>query len=214
MGDISNKSLAALLVVAIVVSVAGTWLVVNQGPSLLKVTGRQTDTGTASLTIQSAASIKFLDDAIAWGNVKVNTTGSHVLCYLDTAVPTTSNGTGCVFGYTAETSGLVIENDGNKDLTVNLNFSKTSADFMDGSNPVVKYKVGEGAEASSCGNLTGTTTYADFAVNNPEICAADNAGLSYIDSSDDLRVDIQVAVPYDATVEAKSVTVTVTGTQI
>jgi hypothetical protein len=41
MGDISNKSLAALLVVAIVVSVAGTWMVVNNGgPGLAGISGQ------------------------------------------------------------------------------------------------------------------------------------------------------------------------------
>jgi hypothetical protein len=212
MGDISNKSLAALLVVAIVVSVAGTWLVVNQGPGLARFTGAATDTGTASLTIGTTTSIMFEDDAVAFGAVSVNTTGSYTACYLDTSVATTANGTGCVNGYTAETSGFTIQNDGNVFLLVNLNVSNTANTFIGGTGPAYEYK-GNQVEAGSCVNATYATTFTSVPNNNAFVCGGPTLdALDYDDASDEIHFDVRLVVPYDSSTGVKSSTWTITGT--
>ena len=206
MGDISNKSLAALLVVAIVVSVAGTWLVVNNGPGLAKLTGGVADTGTASMTISTTASIMFEDDAVAFGAVGVDV--GQTTCTLDTSVGG-ADGTGCKAGFTAETDGFTIQNDGNKDLIVDLNVSNNAAGFFGGTGAVYQYK-GNEVEVGSCATPSYSGGYTDVNTSNPQIC--DN--LDYTDASDEIHFDVKVVVPYDATAGAKSSTWTATGTAI
>jgi len=89
MGDISNKSLAALLVVAIVVSVAGTWLVVNKAPGgLSQLTGRYDATVGVEILSNTAASLT--DSTIA---VQAAVSTGASTCAIDTEANTS---VGCI----------------------------------------------------------------------------------------------------------------------
>lgn len=103
MGDISNKSLAALLVVAIVVSVAGTWMVVNKAPGLKQVTGKYD--ATLAIEIQANTAAEFTDATISVA-AYVNTTEDA--CAGETETPTA---TGCA-GLSGGNDKLVLKNTG------------------------------------------------------------------------------------------------------
>ena len=207
MKEIPNKSLAALLVVAIVVSVVGTWLVVNQKPGALKTTGAAVDTGTATMDIQTTTSIKFTDNAVAWGAVSVDTTGGYTNCTLDTDGGT---GVGCS-QFTPDPDGMTITNDGNTKLKVELSNNATAAEFIGGTGSTYEYKfVDPGAK---CGNFTGSTNYGNVPTVDTIVCDAPG-GLKYADGSDTMTFHLKIVIPYDAETGAKSATWTATGTEV
>ncbi|MEK6848947.1 MAG: hypothetical protein AABY01_00055 [Nanoarchaeota archaeon] len=236
--DITNKSLATLLIVAIVISIGGTWLVLNKAPGLLNIAGAaSTDTGTATVTINSVASIRFAYDAIDFGSGSVNTTSGNTLCILDTNG--TNDSTKCQ-GFLANTSYFQLENDGSTNITVQLLSSKPASTFIGGTNPQFRYAVFEN-ETTSCRNGTGGTGYVDQIGGGTGNCTAtDGAGgnctvsprgwtdvnstgvtgaticmrLGFADLSDSLGFDINLTIPYDAPAGAKTATFTATATTI
>jgi len=69
--DISNKALAVLLVVAIVISVVGTWSVIRSAKITGYATNVTTQTGTASLTVTGNLIIDLTDTTIDLGNLEI-----------------------------------------------------------------------------------------------------------------------------------------------
>jgi len=207
MKDINNRSLAMLLVVVIATSLAGTWLVLTKAPGVLLITGRQTDTGTASVTVNTVSSIDFTVDAVAFGTGNVNTSNGNTNCVLDTEG--TNDAAKCT-SFNTVTVPFEITNTGNANLSVNLNFSNNAATFIGGTSPVYNYKVSENESNSCAGGVTDATSYESVNNSDPEICA----NLEYLDAKDSLNVDINITIPYDTATGAKSSTLTVTGTAI
>ena len=115
--DISNKTLAWLLIGAIIVSILGTFTALNRIQKL-GITGAATTTqGTATVNITTSQSIRFAVATIDWGTGGVNTTAGYNNCTLYT--DGTSNGPGC-YGFDTVSQGLVLENDGNQNVNVTI----------------------------------------------------------------------------------------------
>ncbi|MBI4145536.1 hypothetical protein HY493_05035 [Candidatus Woesearchaeota archaeon] len=219
--DISNKSLATLLIVAIVVSVGGTWLVLNKAPSLLTITGLQssTDTGTALLQINTVASLRFAVDVVNFQNGSVNTSSGNTVCTMDTTGVSLARSQ-CI-NFTNVTAGFQIENDGSTNLSVNLSSDKSADTFFGGSASLneFKWKISQN-ESSSCLNSTGgsggttvtPTAYTDVDTSAGGITVC--PFLKFLDASDSIKVDINVTIPYDATSGVKTATLTATGTTV
>ena len=208
MKEITNKSLAALLVVAIIVSVVGTWLVVNQKPGVTKTTGAALfDTGTASMNIETTTSIKFSTASVSWGSVKVDLSNGTT-CTLNTDSGDGDDGDGCA-SHDANTAGLVMNNDGNNRLKVELSSDVDASGFIGGTGASYEYKIVEGG---NCGNVATPTDYTTVPTSPYTIC--DTPGFNFIDESDSMTIHLKVVVPYDATADAKNSTWTATGTAI
>ena len=211
MGDLSNRSLAALLVIAIVVSLVGTWLVVTRGPGLLGVSGRAADTGvgTADVVIETTTSITFASGrtAVDWGTGKVNVSGGHTSCDLNTSG--TKIGDGCT-GFTQQGVGdaLVIENDGNANLAVELAVDKDATDWGVTS---YKYYVAQ-KEADSCAEAVTPTTYTNVNKTSPGtlICS----DMEFHDDDDELYVHLEVVIPYTKSAASLTSEWTATGTTV
>ncbi len=236
--DISNKSLATLLIVAIVVSIGGTWLVIDRAPGILQITGApSTDTGTATVTIESTASVRFAVNTINFGTGKVNTSVGNTECILD------SNGTNdsnkCI-NFTAQFGNLSLENDGSVNVTVQLASDVAAAAFIGGSGvpPQFKYAVVQN-ETMSCRNGTGgggnvislpitsncttingvggnCTIFPDFWANvnttspGTTICQR----LLYNNTDDSIGIEVNITIPFDAPAGTKTATFTATATTI
>jgi len=214
MGDISNKSLAALLVVAIVVSVVGTWLVMIRGPGMLTMTGRQTSQiGTAQITVAQNASLTFSVSSLDFGTGYVDTRNGATLCNINTLFNTT---TGCT-GFVAAPS-LQILNDGNTRLSVTLNASKGSLCagpafcFLD------LIGAGDGSSAlylptDPTGSCLGALTpgvWAGFATTNPPLCN----NLQQTTGNASLNINLNVTIGVNQTVGAHNVTFTAFATNL
>jgi len=181
MNDISNRTLALLLVTAIVVSLGATVYTLNTISGVRIPAGRATsEAGEVNLTVESAVSIILWNTTIDFGQGFVNTSGpkagqctnfanlsirwaGSALTYVDT------NGNDCWNSFisgqpTTPTHPFTMENEGNQNVTLTV-LGPTPLDFFDGepTNPAY-YNLsfqGENMEANACsvaGDLTSAWT--------------------------------------------------------
>ena len=136
MADYSNRTIVALLAVALVITVVGTLVSVSKlnelGGTYTYLTGAatSTSTGQTNITITSTTSLTLANTNINFGSGRLN--GSAKACAIDTnnsvlniwSNGTTSGGnfvnddrTGCV-SFTGPTSGFLLENTGNNNVSV------------------------------------------------------------------------------------------------
>ncbi|GBE19426.1 MAG TPA: hypothetical protein ENG87_03070 [Candidatus Pacearchaeota archaeon] len=208
------KSTNLLMIVAVVaVSLAAINLIVtiNKVGDIQALTGYATDTATANLTVQGAASITFVISNISWGSGYVNES-PITFAVLDT-VGNTINGT----NWATVSTGLTLRNDGNNDVTINLSADKNSTQFIGGTagnGPIFQWNVSN-AEEGSCSNggtnnATNITSFTDANITSQLACW----NLSNDAASDLLRIDLRLEIPQDAAPGAKGVTITANATTI
>jgi len=192
-GEISNSFLALLVVVAIAVSLAGFFM-----PT--KMTGRATDTGQLTGTLQSTTAINFTDDAIAFGDVAVPEG-------LESCEINTESFTNCTA--TAPSNGFTVENIGNENVTLDLATGKDAAVLIGGTSPIYQYKA-TNKEAGSCDGIP--SGYQNVNITSPgtRICTK-----FYKDSgNDEIYLNVRLVIPSDAPAHSASDTFTATATAI
>ena len=232
MGEISNKTILALLVATVVVSLGGAYISISAVNSRLSSVGLAPITGfavvpngTATVTVQTVSSIKFSDSSVAFGTGSVNTTGSYSNCSLSTVYTPYK---GCV-GFDDQINGFTVENDGNTNLSVELRSNISLATFIGTGGGDFRWNVSVN-EAGSCVNKSGTDRTAVEPNTTDDGCGGDTSdcgagweqistsnknicpSLLFIDASDSLDIDINITIPLDAPVEAKIAGFIITGT--
>ncbi len=207
MEEISNKTIAALLVVAMVLSLSGTFFSLNKLNMLQSgVTGYATaynDNATATLNLASVTSITFTTNAVDWGSVQIDTAGGYTECNLTTS----SYGqaiTGCSAGVT-QPNPLVLENDGSVNVKVNITTNETPSSWIGGTNPGF-YFIGSNNEAGSCDSSTGNLVTTETALSTAEVTLCSN--LTFDNTADTLNLDLKAEVPYNAPTGQKTVKIT------
>ena len=118
--DISNKFLAFLLVVAIVISVVGVWYSVDRLNRFIGITGFGTE-GYVNVTISTMAEINVTQTDCNFGSGYIQAGAATGLIE--------SNGTIINWSGSGTGANLVIENTGNQNVTVNVTSGKTLAQF-------------------------------------------------------------------------------------
>jgi hypothetical protein len=213
--DLSNRTLAILLIAAIAISLGGTILSLNRLSTVMNmpsITGYVlTPTGTTNVTIQSQASLRFSIPGVDFGSGTVNTNASNQNCSMATnkvGASAFKDASGCT-GFNASTTfiSLELENDGNTNLTVNLT-GVTAATFLGGTTPAFKFKVSNN-ESNSCLS-PGPQNWTEVNATSMTVCTA-GKGLDYLDNSDSLTVDINISIPYNAITGSRTATLTATG---
>ena len=203
MDNISNRTLAILLVTAIVVSLGATVTTLNRlssGP-----TGKANyDMGEVQLEVSDTVSIILLNDTIDFGSGYVNDScggGGATYAVLNAgATYNDTDGDDCWTASETPTS-IHIENDGNLNVTLkvygptNLSFFTTGGAPYGESNPYgIEFRARD-YEAGSCDTSTGGTfqqTWLNFGGQNQTIC--DDFQHS---STDELAIDVRVVIPSD-----------------
>jgi hypothetical protein len=230
--EFSNKTLAWLVVVIIVVSLGGTLISINSitGPNGVgHVTSNAT--GNASVSISSVTQLTFKTAALDFGTGQVNgSAGNNYQCNMS------NNGSGSIvktsgcsstFNSTNLGGSLVIENTGNTALNVSLNFSANAANFLGGGAtgcggtcpaPLFKFTVLENESGSCPGgqngyNATMNQSWVDVVAGSwlPICNGTTSQNLQYGDNNDSLAIGIFIAIPSDAS-GTKNVTITAQGT--
>jgi hypothetical protein len=220
--EISNKTLAWMVVVAIVVSFAGTLLSLSKLEGTNNLIGYATvnDSANAQVQISSQAGLTFSVSALAFGSGSVNGTAPYQ-CNLTINKSTSPNilkDGGCSGFADTNTGGpLTLENTGNVQLNVTLNFSADANNFIGGyadvNNPAPSFlfSVSEN-ETSSCtsinATLAGWTEVQNTTLSTYGICN----GMDYVAGSDSLSIGIKVRIPSNANQGTKTVYITATGT--
>ena len=236
MKDISNRTVVALLIATIVVSLGGTFVVLNNINSKLASLDLGTITGfalipnaTATVTVQTFSSIKFSQASVAFGTGNVNTSGGFNNCTLSTLDGATGLNSGCA-DFSQVDNGFTIENDGNSNLSVELRSNVTAEQFIElGSalflwnvtvnessscrntsrEDVVQPNTSLGCSTSGAANSDCGTIFESVSTTNKNICPR----LLFVDGSDALNIDINISIPSDAPAGGKVAGLIVTGTR-
>jgi len=170
------------------------------------ITGFATTTGNTTVVVSSTSSVRFAVASVDWGTGSVNTTVGT--CTLNTE----SVKTGCT-GFTVVSQGLILENDGNANISVTLYSNVSAAQFI-GNGATFQWKVtNNGTETGSCTTPT-PSSYSPVNVsvaNATTICSS----LGYPDANDSLRVDLNITIPLAAVTSSSGLrlaSITATGT--
>jgi hypothetical protein len=188
--DITNKTVATLLVVAIVVSIGGTYIVLQRAPGISGLFTATNQTGTVTFTQQGVLSIK-LDDMIAsFGNVTSTSAG---------ACDVYTDGTAAVnCAQTVLNDNMLLENDGNVFAKVDVNSTKDTEgqNFPLGTGGLQEFKGTENEVGSCPGTLqTALTTLPGAGGTAATLCTQ----MDYVDASDTITIDYHLHIGNDLT---------------
>jgi hypothetical protein len=213
MADITNKTLAAFLLIATIVSMGGFLLTFE---TLDGLSGRATfDTGNSNFSINSTISVSFTTNAVEFGIGVVNESGAHN-CTLNTSGPGMRNGAAnpvggpdCI-GFNATLAPLRIQNQGTQNVTLNISFNATGTTFVTGTTPELGFKATTN-ETGSCGNatsLTFNTAYQAVTLANTNYSICNSTTFGWVPNNRTLNLDLGIRIPQDATPGVKRVTIT------
>lgn len=214
----SENLLLAVAIIALVVSGFGTLFtsVSIQNFKTNWITGFPTATGTANLSVESAAIINFTVYEINWSSGRVNTGAPNAT--LDTSAGTVTGG-----NWTANSRGLILVNQGNTNVSLQLASGKSATTFIGGANPVYQWNVsGQFGNQSACLNATnGTTSDAGVHVYNMSVFTGVSTAaflvcdkFQYHPQNNTVRIDIRLQVPSNSLTGSLSDTLTATATVI
>jgi hypothetical protein len=209
MNDMSNKTLALLLVTAIVVSLGATVFTLTKLEGVT-ITGQVAtpSSGNVSLTVETAESFILRVDQLDFGSGFVNTSEltidgvtkcSNATLYAGFDYNDTNDGN-CWTSFSGAPdepgSGFQIENDGNVNLTLSVAAENSSSffgvgeDLLELANLTFKSRDNTtGVESCIAGEVTKWTDFQDY---GQVICS----NLRYeSDVTDDMAIDIRVIIP-------------------
>ncbi|MBI2632331.1 hypothetical protein HYW75_04980 [Candidatus Pacearchaeota archaeon] len=180
------------------------------------ITGFPTATGTANLSVESAATINFTVYEINWSSGRVNTGDPNAT--LDTSAGTVVRG-----NWTANSRGLILINQGNTNVSLQINTGKTAATFIGGTNPVYQWNVSaQFGNQSACLNATNGTTIDSGAhtfnlsvftgVSTSAFLVCDK--FQYHPQNNTIRIDIRIQVPSNSFTGSLNDLITATATAI
>ncbi len=212
--DLSNKNLAFLLVVAIVISLGGTIISLDK-LNRAGFTGFATgsDVGTTNFSLTSNVMITFSTSLVNFGTGYVNGSAVGNYCDLSTNATFGWNNTGACGGGLKNTTPFIIRNDGNINVNLTLNASANATGFVTGSGaggyatPWFNWSLSNN-ESNSCGTGLNDTTWTNVSQSNKNECV----NFLYTDATDTIRLDIKLEIPVDATQVVHTATITATGT--
>ena len=219
MDEISNKTLAILLIGAIVISLGGTLISLNKltNVKIPGITGfavnESTEGADIELQISSLVKVWWSIPNINWGTGGVNT--STIGCTLQSFAP--SIGGNCT-GFDEQLLGLVLVNTGTVDASLKIMTGKDAVGFIGGGNdsnpPVYQWKAADYfGEAGSCTNSTGFNLDQFYDAETGiarDVCS----NFTMNNSHDAIQFDVKVWIPNDAPADLKYDTITATATAI
>lgn len=206
MVDVSNKTLAVILMASIFVSIGGTVVSLNSLGQTSGLTGYAlTDQATASINITGDLSIEFAVDQVDFGAGFTNDTGAGIeYCTFDTNGTNPSGSANCS-GFNDDLSPFTIENIGNQDAALALQFDEDAASLLGGTSPGFEYAVENNVTDACDAGLT-STSFTTVTTGSSTVCS----NFNFDTGSDLLNLHIRVSVPQDATVGFRQATVTAT----
>jgi hypothetical protein len=213
--DLSNKTLAILLGISVIISLGGLLVFMTKGSDQL--TGAAiSPVALARINITTRASINWTVNFVDWGTGSVNETAQF--CVLNTEG---QNSLSNCTNFTTVYEGLRLENDGNRVVSVNLSTNNTPAEFLGGTDPWYQWKLAEN-ETDVCGNQQGNnclinatalqyqSTYSTVSTAAVEICEC----MNFRNQNDTINVELQIKVPSDSFTGVRESTITAVATVI
>ena len=208
MNEVSNKTIVALLAVALVVSVAGTLYSVSElndlGMIYTSITGASvTETGTAEINITSTVGISVTDGAIDLGSGYYNVSCTSGYGY----IATDNDATECWLTANGETFTSIddhhdVENNGTTAANVSVAFNSANAEvWLCAGNSCTSNVAGIGVKmtdtSSGCVGDEEQTTYTSLATYTAKDAVVLCSELGQADDSDDIEVNFNITIPDD-----------------
>ena len=162
------------------------------------------ETGIVNVTIDTSASIVFQTALLDFGNGTI-TPGQVAI------IDSEGYNDGSYWsGDTSGMTGLILENNGNVNVSVSLKSNKTAADFIGGTSPSFQLHVTNN-ETGSCSTIAAGTfnSYSEVTTSDQVACS----NLGYQASEDSITIDARLTMSDDAA-GAKTVGVVATATTI
>ncbi len=235
--DVSNRTVLALLLATLAISIGGTFISLSTINSRLAGAGFEPITGfalipngTATLNIASTASIIFTADTVAFGSGSVNGSSGRNNCTLSTLPGPYGSNAGCD-GFNELNNGFTVENDGNVNLSVDMRSNVTAITFIGDLSAEFRWNVTLN-ETGACVNGTGSRSavspnttsdddcgcagpacdcgaiFESVTTSNKIICPS----LLFDDTKDSLNIDINITMPVTSPQGGKVAGLIVTGT--
>ncbi len=197
MEDVSNRTLAIMLGVVIMMFTIGILIIPKGGPSITGFAVNIT-TGTANVTIQSVTQITLINNTVDFGIGFVN--GSANACNL-TSNSATKEGACQGFFAPAISPLFVLENNGNVNVTLQINgsYANARAFFCNASvsnqnctfsDPTYLWQSGN-FEAGSC---PGSGSSGNLNTSAQTVCG----NLDFNSSKNSIVVAVQISIPRDS----------------
>ena len=198
-----QKGLLMLLaVVAVTAALVNTVVTYNK---ISDITGMVTDTGNVSLEVTAVADINFTTATVAFGSGAV--TAGKDEAYLDTLSGTVTDG-----NWSTNSVGLVLENNGNVNVSLKIGAGKTAAQFIGGTGPNYDWLFTE-SEAGSCIEDATLDTFVDVNTTGDGTVVCTHFG--YDDNeADELTIHFNITVPKDAPKRQTSDIITATAVAV
>lgn len=197
MDDISNRTLALLLVTAIVVSLGVSVVTLQQIGQETPTGYAPQDQGNVTLYVESQVSIILTTDTIDFGAGYVDTElcPTNATLYAGQTYNDT-DGVDCWTNNTQSPTSFVIQNDGNRNVTLDVTGPTVNAFFQSLGSAIkdISWRARQN-ETASCdaGAATFQQTYVSFDGTAQTVCS------DFLDDpdTDSLAIDIKVIVPSD-----------------
>ena len=213
MADISNKFLVFLLVIAILVSIIGTWYSIDRVNRLTSITGNPV--GYVNVTIQSKTEINVTQPYCGFGTGYVTEGYDFAVLHPGSASPYCTDVTDTKGNWSNQSiydpDCMEIVNLGNRNAFVNVSSEKTPSNFIGGTNPNVT-AWSEDKESGAC-STGGSVTLVNFPgvemdTSNRTMCSCLYSDLT----KNELYVGCYLKIPKDASATQKIDTWTFTAT--
>jgi hypothetical protein len=199
MGDLSNKTVALLVVIATIIFFVGITSVPKGG--IVYLTGRGT-TGVTSYWVQSELTINVTQTAVAFQSGKVETGYNNCTLnsnYTDNATETTGSASaGCVGNWTGyNTRSFIVRNDGTVNVNITVQGTKLAAGFIPtyGTPTVTPEYNFKSYDADGTGACISADLITDWTAMTNATATVICSNLAMSDSTDELSVPIQLVIP-------------------
>jgi len=182
----SNKLLISLIAILLILVVANVIILVVKN---VEFSGHATSqTGYVNITITTSISVNMTRSTIDWGSGVVADTK------LSASLNTTSESAAVSDGNwsTDNAKAFILQNIGNINASLVFSSTKTAATFLGGTGPKYQWNF-TNKDAGSC---TGGITLAAWTDVNSSATPCLQFG--FLDTQDELYIDISLLVPYDA----------------
>jgi hypothetical protein len=200
MDEISNKTLAVLVLGAIVVSLVGTLLSVSR-LGLVKpgITGYQTAEGNVTLSLNTDTTISVVPYDLAFGNGRLTEDSSWGILSTNASGKNYYN----VTGFANHSTGFNITNEGNVRLNITVTSDKNCSEFI-GFNDDCKFGFWVLNKTGAACNSTNTRHYKEFNETAQTVCqrTQPEAGM------DELQLNIYIKMSQHTPTGSKIVTLT------
>lgn len=216
--EISNKTLAFLLVGAIVVSLFGTFVSLDRlnkidARDFELITGFATEgTGTVDLSVDALSSFRLAQIGVDFGTIQPNSTGFWISTETTNAPYSGGNDCTTVLG---ACSGIEIENDGNERINISFNTSFDADSLIGGTLPAFKFKIingnrtGIGNENGCNGTILHNVTWQEITADTvyPICTGTFNTGFMPQAQQDRITMEFNLTIPNDAPQAATQATI-------